>query len=174
MSTTLSSPKGSFSTTFVVDSQPGGTKVITARDRMGNFATTTFYIPTIIAISISTNTIGFGIQDLNAWTGTKTFSATNTGNVLERFTIRLGTFTDGINQWSISLTNGDNRICAKYSINSGISWEDITSYDTDLLLKNNVDINENVIVEFKIMLPTSTASYNEYNAGLTITGEKEQ
>ncbi|MEW6104433.1 MAG: right-handed parallel beta-helix repeat-containing protein, partial [bacterium] len=44
ITTTLSDEHGSFSTTFIVDTQPSCTKIITARDSYGNYAITTFKI----------------------------------------------------------------------------------------------------------------------------------
>ncbi|MEW6481401.1 MAG: right-handed parallel beta-helix repeat-containing protein [bacterium] len=52
ITTTQSSPLGTFSTTFVVSTQSPGTKVITATDSYGNYATTTFILlpPTFLRV----------------------------------------------------------------------------------------------------------------------------
>ncbi|HAW50607.1 TPA: hypothetical protein DCX16_06635, partial [bacterium] len=59
ITTTLSSEKGTFSTTFIVDTQPSCTKVITARDILDNVATTCFKITSrIILVSPISGFIG--------------------------------------------------------------------------------------------------------------------
>ncbi|MBU2462091.1 hypothetical protein KKH65_04360, partial [bacterium] len=44
ITTTIASTSGTFSTTFTVDTQPGGSQVITAKDADGNLQTTVFWI----------------------------------------------------------------------------------------------------------------------------------
>ncbi|MEW6104471.1 MAG: NosD domain-containing protein, partial [bacterium] len=52
---TQSSPIGTFSTTFIVDTQPSCTKIITARDEEGNIATGFFKITGKIALVLPTS-----------------------------------------------------------------------------------------------------------------------
>ncbi|MEK9149111.1 MAG: right-handed parallel beta-helix repeat-containing protein, partial [Candidatus Desantisbacteria bacterium] len=79
ITTTISSSNGTFSATFVVPTQSGGTKVITATDSLGNLATTTFFIIPHIqcnpssALSGAQVTIqgsGFSVQSVSISFGT--------------------------------------------------------------------------------------------------------
>ena len=85
ITTTQSSNLGTFSLTFLVNTQAYGTKIITASCPDGLFATTGFYIPAVIGLSLSTNTIAFGFCETDVWAETKTFTVKNTGNVTEGF-----------------------------------------------------------------------------------------
>ena len=59
ITTTQSSSNGTFSCTFLVPTQPGGTKIITATDSLGNQATTTFFIlPKITRVNPEKGQIG--------------------------------------------------------------------------------------------------------------------
>ncbi|MBI4753770.1 hypothetical protein HY793_05330, partial [Candidatus Desantisbacteria bacterium] len=68
ITTTQSSPNGTFSTTFIVPAQTSGTKIITATDTEGNLATTTFILltPTFLKIIPAYNLIAKGQEfDVN-------------------------------------------------------------------------------------------------------------
>gem|GEM_PF-5049288 len=53
ITTTMSNTNGTFSTTFIVDTQTTGTKVITATDSKGNLATTIFFLKPTPLLSFS-------------------------------------------------------------------------------------------------------------------------
>ncbi|MEW6103971.1 MAG: right-handed parallel beta-helix repeat-containing protein [bacterium] len=61
IATTLSSPNGTFSTTFIVDTQPSGTTVITARNVLGDITTNSFFIYFLKIDSVSPKAGHIGI-----------------------------------------------------------------------------------------------------------------
>ena len=99
---------------------------------------------------------------------------TNDGTVAENFVGRISQFTDGANTWGISSTaNGDNIIRAQWSTTSAAGpWNDISAYDTDFTVANNVSAGGSVTLYFRIQTPTSTLSYNQYSSTLTVTAQQ--
>ncbi|MDI6752457.1 MAG: right-handed parallel beta-helix repeat-containing protein, partial [bacterium] len=104
ITTTTSSPNGTFSTTFIVDTQTPGTKVITAIDTEGNLATTTFILfpPTFLKIVPAYNLIAKNqefdldvrIDDVRDLAVAETLLSFNP-NVLEVLSITQGSFPSG-------------------------------------------------------------------------------
>ncbi len=177
IATRYTTNNGSFSSTFLVDTQLGGTMVLTAKDGLGNVATSCFFVLDIISLSISTSTFSFGLQSLDAWTeATQTTIITNNGNVDEDFFGQLGTFTTTTgNEWSISNTsNGPNTCMALWGTSTSGPWHYIGTYNTNWSpdIVTNLPPNGTITLYFNIKTPLSTSSYNEYKAFLVVTAGK--
>ncbi|MBU1599159.1 T9SS type A sorting domain-containing protein, partial [bacterium] len=104
ITTTQSSNNGTFSATFIVDTQTPGTKVITAKDSEGNLATTVFILlpPTFLKILPSYNLIAKNqefdvevrIEDVRNLAAVQTYLLFNP-NVLEVIQLSSGSFPSG-------------------------------------------------------------------------------
>ena len=104
ITTTQSSNNGTFSATFIVDTQTIGTKVITAQDSEGNLATTTFILlpPTFLKVVPSYNLIAKNqelnldvkIEDVQELAGAEVHLSFNP-NVLEVLELNNGSFPSG-------------------------------------------------------------------------------
>jgi len=104
ITTTMSSINGTFSATFIVDTQTSGTKVITATDTEGNLATTTFILlpPTFLKIVPSYNLIAKNqefdvdvkLEDVRNMAAVEVYLAYDP-NILDVLELREGSFPSG-------------------------------------------------------------------------------
>ncbi|MBU1261994.1 hypothetical protein KJ640_03480, partial [bacterium] len=114
ITTTQSSNNGTFSATFIVDTQTPGTKVITAQDTEGNLATTTFILlpPTFLKVVPSYNLIAKNqefdvdvrIEDVRNLKGSEVHLSFDP-NILQVLELNNGPFPPGDNKGILKGTN---------------------------------------------------------------------
>lgn len=82
--------------------------------------------------------------------------------------IKSTVFSDGIgNTWALGTTNGDNQVIWKFSPD-GSSWNIFEAADMPYLLASNVAENTTQDLYFRITMPTSSSSEEEFSATVTI------
>lgn len=81
--------------------------------------------------------------------------------------IKTTLFSDNGNSWSLETISGDNQMVWEYS-KEGTIWTIFTAADTLNPLASNLSTNATQDIYFKITMPFSTVSNNQYNATVTI------
>jgi hypothetical protein len=130
--------------------------------------------PAILDVSTSDSTFAFGVTQPDIWLTPQTSVIRNEGNVAENFTGQISTFTDGTNTWAVSpTTNGTDSTRAQWStVSDSGPWNDIAAYDSDFAIAGSVAVNDSVTLWFRIQTPTTTSSFDEHSATLTVTAEQ--
>jgi hypothetical protein len=127
-----------------------------------------------VSVKISDSTFAFGTNLLDSWLAPQTSVLTNDGTVAENFLGRISQLTDGTNVWTLdALSNGADSVRAQWSIISDSGpWTDISAYDADFIIADNVAVNDSLDFWFRIQTPTGTSSYDEHSATLTVTAQQ--
>lgn len=155
ITTTTSSLTGTFSATFTVDSQPGGTTTITARDQFGDGSYDTDYFiitPTVVSITpntgVNTGTISVTIKGSGFSSGaTATLKKAGQPNRVGTTTvISSGTITTIFNLieaqvglWNVVVTNPDgqsgtltNGFTITFTIEATLSVEKTSEFESPI------------------------------------------
>jgi|GEM_PF-6639820 len=138
ITTTMSDDQGTFSTTFIVSTQPSGTKIVTARDKQGNTATTEFILIGIPRIGIKKEASG----DINEATYTITYQNTNDPNGTATGCVIYDSIPFGM-EFIGTITSTPSTITTRFSKDSGISWEDSGGSDTTTIKWEIGDVSPN-------------------------------
>jgi hypothetical protein len=126
-----------------------------------------------LSVLVSDSTFAFGTNLLNTWLTPQSSILTNDGTAAENFLGRISGFTDGSNNWAISISaNGADSIRAQWSTDSDAGpWSDVSAYDTDFTVATNVAVSDSVTFWFRIQTPLSTSSYDQHSSTLTVTAQ---
>jgi hypothetical protein len=126
-----------------------------------------------LSVLVSDSTFAFGTNLLDTWLSPQSSILTNDGTAAENFLGRISQFTDGSNNWAISVSaNGADSIRAQWSTDSDTGpWSDVSAYDTDFTIATNVAVSDSVIFWFRIQTPLSTSSYDQHSSTLTVTAQ---
>lgn len=129
------------------------------------------FLPDALSVQVSDATFTFGTQLLNTWLSAQTTVITNDGTAAEDFAGKISQFSDGSNNWTINASaNGSDQIRAQWSKTSSTGpWTNISAYDTDFTIATSVAVDATVSFWVRIQTPTSTTSYLEHAATLTVT-----
>lgn len=77
-------------------------------------------------------------------------------------------FSDGINTWTLSSSNGSNQVQWDYS-SSTLDWHNMTTANVYYDLDHDVAQGQSRDMYFRLTMPTTANSYDEYSATVTIT-----
>ena len=126
---------------------------------------------TAISVAVSNATFTFGARPANTWLTPQTTIIRNDGTEPESLAGRISQLTAGSDTWAISdVANGADSIRAQWSTTSDSGpWTDISAYDTDFEIAADLVDGDSVTFWFRIQTPTTTSSYGEYSATLTVT-----
>jgi hypothetical protein len=127
-----------------------------------------------ISISLTTDgSVGFGTVVLGSTknSGPSGFNHPETVSIdggPATLRIKSSNFTEGGNTWTLSNGSGANLVKWEYS-KDGTNWTTFDSPDpTDYSFDTNVAQGQTRNIYLKITMPSSTASYNQYNSSVTI------
>jgi len=126
-----------------------------------------------VSIILSTDgTVEFGIlglgdtQDTTA-TGTNDVQTVTVDTGPVDLNIRTTAFSDNGNSWSLGTTNGADQALWEFSPD-GTSWSTFTSANTLSPLASSVSQSSTQDAYFRLTMPTSTTSNNQYSSNITI------
>jgi hypothetical protein len=126
-----------------------------------------------ISVAVTNGTFAFGTQPPDVWLAPASSLVINDGQVTENFLCRVSPFTDGTNTWAVDpATNGPDQIQIQWSTTDSLGpWTGLAVYDTDFSLATAVATGDTVYLWLRIRTPSTTSSFNNHGAGLTITAE---
>jgi len=159
ITTTTSSENGTFSATFITDTQPSGTKVITATDSFGNYATTIFFLKPIPTLSFSPTyqmgrraTVDLTISDIYQFFGAEAYLSFDPA-ILSVETITKGSFIPG--GW---LTSAFNNTAGTISVGCGINLgaDPVSGSGTLAQIVFNAVGTGTQILEYSLISPRDT------------------
>jgi len=130
----------------------------------------------LVAVDVTPTTYAFGTLDLSTLANTSDtspnyFTANNTGNVAEDFSIKGANMTDfaagGSNTWVLNETEiGADQYMMKYSTDGGATWNAMgLDFKT---LATNIAAGNNQTFDLQLATPSSTSSYLEHNTTVTV------
>ncbi|MCH7492982.1 S8 family serine peptidase, partial [Patescibacteria group bacterium] len=128
-----------------------------------------------VSITLSTDgTIDFGIlglgdtQDTTA-SGTIDVQTVTVDTGPVDLYVRSTLYSDNGNSWSLGTTNGADQVIWEFSPDgTGTSWSTFTSANTPFLLASSVSQGASQDAYFRLTMPTSTSSNNQYSSDITI------
>ena len=127
-----------------------------------------------VSITLSTDgTIEFGILGLGDTQDT-TASGTNEVQTVTVHTgpvdlhVRSTLYSDNGNTWALGTTNGADQVKWEFSPDGTTSWSTFTSANTPFLLASSISQGTTQDSYFRLTMPTSTMSNNQYSADITI------
>ncbi|MBW2674427.1 MAG: hypothetical protein JRD89_13620 [Deltaproteobacteria bacterium] len=129
-----------------------------------------------VAVDVTPTTYAFGTLDLSTLANTSDvspnyFTANNTGNVDEDFSIKGANMTDfaagGSNTWVLNETEiGADQYMMLNSTDGGVTWNaiglDFKTFATNIAAGNNQTF------DLQLATPSSTSSYLEHNTTVTV------
>lgn len=131
------------------------------------------YTPVAVSISLNTDgSVSFGgiatnsTQDTTA-SGINDVETVNVDSGPVDLDVRSGNFSDGGNNWTFSSGSGADQVHWEFSPD-GSSWNTFLVADTLYSLSTNVSQGGTQNVYFRLTSPTSTTSYSQYSATVTI------
>jgi len=126
-----------------------------------------------IAISLTTDgSVAFGNRALNERIDT-TSSGINDVQTIHvdsgpvNLAVKSTKFSDGTNYWNLGMTNGADQVEWDYTAD-GSTWYVFAAPNTLYEFVNNLATGVNQNIYFRLLLPTSTSSYNQHGATVTI------
>lgn len=125
---------------------------------------------TLLGVSARNLTLAFGTKPTNTWLPPQATVIVNDGTELENLAAKISQLTAGGNTWALSAdTNGVDSIRAQWSISSESGpWTDVSAYDTDFPIKSSLPASDSINFWLRIQTPTTTISYDEHSATLTV------
>lgn len=81
--------------------------------------------------------------------------------------IKTSLFSDGVNTWTLGTASGPNQVIWEYSPD-GSTWTIFTAANVWYTLANNVAAGTTQDIYFRLTMPTSTASSNQYSGTITV------
>lgn len=133
------------------------------------------YTPASISITVTDGNVAYGTvavgatEDTTASGVNDTQTATNMGNVAEKFQIKSSNATGGTTNWTLESSQGDNTFTHKASTDGGSTWNiAMNTPDVYVVLKDNVAVNETQTFDLQIGMPTSITDYGEPHT-ITVT-----
>lgn len=126
---------------------------------------------TALSVAVSNSTFMFGAAPANTWSAPQMTIIKNDGTETESLAGRISQLTAGSATWAISdVANGADSIRAQWSTTSDSGpWTDISAYDTDFEIVADLADGDSLAFWLRIQTPTTTSSYGEYSATLTVT-----
>jgi hypothetical protein len=126
-----------------------------------------------ISVLVSVSSFAFGTQPVNTWLPARSTQIANDGTWIEDIYARLSEFTSGPFMWGISGASNGPDVCRVQwsSVSDAGPWNDIASYETEFLVTSNLGVGASVTLYLRIQTPTSTSSFNEHSANLTVRAE---
>ncbi|MCL4415127.1 MAG: hypothetical protein M1365_00275 [Actinobacteria bacterium] len=127
-----------------------------------------------VSISITSDgSVGFGLTPLN------TAKDTTSGGINDPETISIDSgpanldvkstlFSQGGNTWSLGSSNGSNQVKWEFSKDGSI-WNTFAAVDTNYTFDTNVAQGQTRNLYLRLTTPTSTGSYDQFSATITIT-----
>ncbi|KPJ59745.1 MAG: hypothetical protein AMJ46_09610 [Latescibacteria bacterium DG_63] len=126
-----------------------------------------------ISVLVSVSSFSFGTQPVDTWLLAQNTQITNDGTCAENIYTQLSQFASGPFTWAVSDASNGTDVCrAQWSTSSDAGpWIDIASYDSEFLVRSDLGAGNSVTLYFRIQTPTSTSSFEEYSADLTVRAE---
>jgi hypothetical protein len=127
-----------------------------------------------VSVLVSVSSFVFGVRPLDTWLAAESSQVINDGTCQGNIYASLSQLTSGPLTWDVSdASNGPDVCRVQWSnVSDAGPWNDIASYDTEFLLASGLDVGNSVTLYLRMQTPTSTSSYNEYAANLTIRAEE--
>ncbi|MCK4388142.1 MAG: hypothetical protein KAW00_05155 [Dehalococcoidia bacterium] len=132
------------------------------------------YTPTIISITVTDGTVAYGTvavgatEDTTASGVNDTQTATNNGNVAEKFQIKSSNAI-GATDWTLGSSQGDNTFTHKASIDGGNNWSIAMEVaGTYYELVASVPVDGSQTFDLQIGMPTSITDYGEHTITVTV------
>jgi len=126
------------------------------------------YTPAIISITLTDGAVDYGTvavgatEDTTASGVNDTQTATNNGNVAERFQIKSSDASGGA-PWTLGAEQGSNTFTHTASIDGGSNWDiAMTAADTYYDLATSVPADGTQDFDLQIGMPTSVTDYGEH------------
>ena len=131
------------------------------------------YTPPIISITVTDGNVAYGTvavgatQDTTASGVNDTQTATNNGNVAEKFQIKSSHAIGGAD-WTLGAAQGDNTFTHEFSTNGGSEWTAMAVADTYYDLAASVPVDGNQTFDLQIGMPTTITDYGGHTVTATV------
>jgi len=122
-----------------------------------------------ISISITTDgTVAFGHLGIGASADSSAdIQTVRVDSGPADLNIRSTNFSEGANTWTLNTTNGANQVKWEFS-KDGTNWTTFAIANNLYTLDTNVPSSETRNIYFRLTMPTSTSSYNQFGSTVTI------